>query len=106
MNQLSVEQAGHFRTVVATYIPDMDDPAAVEVLLVLVEICHILDLLPSVMDQIFGTRLLRGLATWGDLIPPRRRPGIVRRAWVWLPNQPRPKLYCIENDDTIRLPKA
>jgi hypothetical protein len=103
MNQLSAEQVGHFRTVANTYIPDMDDPAAVEVLLVVLEICQILDLLPAVVAEIFGERVLAALETWGDLVPPRRRQGLVRRAWVWLPNQPRPQLYGIEGDGTIRL---
>jgi hypothetical protein len=103
MNQLSAEQVGHFRTVANTYIPDMYDPAAVEVLLVVLELCHILDLTPAVVERIFGARVLATLETWGDLVPPRRRPGLVRRAWVWLPNQPRPGLYPIQDDGTIRL---
>ena len=74
MNQLSAEQVGHFRTIANTYIPDMYDPAAVEVLLVVLEICHILDLTPGVVEQIFGVRVLAALETWGDLVPPRRRP--------------------------------
>jgi hypothetical protein len=106
MNQLSPEQVGHFRTVANTYIPDMYDGAAVEALLVLVEVCHILDLLPTVMEEIFGPRVLQALDTWGDLIPPRRRPGLVHRAWVWLPNQSRPKLYPIASDGTIQLPTS
>ena len=103
MNHLSAEQVGHFRTVANTFIPDMYDPAAVEVLLVVLEICHILDLTPGVVEQIFGTRVLAVLETWGDIVPPRRRPGLVRRAWVWLPNQARPRLYPIADDGTIRL---
>ena len=97
---------GHFRTIANTYIPDMYDPAAVEVLLVVLEICHILDLTPTVVEQIFGVRVLVALETWGDLVPPRRRPGLVRRAWVWLPNQSRPGLYPIGADGTIRVHDA
>ena len=106
MNQLSAEQVGHFRTIANTYIPDMYDPAAVEVLLVVLEICHILDLTPAVVEQIFGVRVLAALETWGDLVPPRRRPSLLRRAWVWLSNQPRPRLYPIGDDGTIRLRNA
>ena len=106
MNHLSAEQVGLFRAVANTYIPDMYDPAAVEVLLVLVEICHILDLIPTVLEQIFGVRVLAALETWGDLVPPRRRPGLVRRAWVWLPNQARPRLYPLADDGTIRVREA
>ena len=103
MNQLSREQEGHFRTIANTYIPDMYDPAAVEVLLVLLEVCHILDLIPTVLARIFGARVLAALETWGDLVPPRRRPDLVRRAWVWLPNQARPRLYPLADDGTIRV---
>ena len=103
MNHLSADQVGLFRTVANTYIPDMYDPAAVEVLLIVLEVCHILDLIPSVLEQIFGPRVLAVLETWGDLVPPRRRPDLVRRAWVWLPNQPRPKLYPIAADGTIHV---
>ena len=103
MNQLSREQEGYFRTIANTYIPDMVDPAAVEVLLVLLEVCHILDLIPTVLARIFGARVLAALETWGDLVPPRRRPGLVRRAWVWLPNQARPRLYPLADDGTIRV---
>ncbi len=106
MNQLSAEQVGHFRTIANTYIPDMYDPAAVEVLLVLLEVCHILDLIPTVVARIFGARVLAALETWGDLVPPRRRPGLVRRAWVWLPNQARPRLYPLADDGTIRVREA
>jgi hypothetical protein len=102
MNQLSAEQVGLFRTIANTYIPDMYDPAAVEVLLVLLEICHVLDLTPGIVARIFGARVLAALETWGDLVPPRQRPDVVRRAWVWLPNQARPGLYPID-DGTIRL---
>ena len=103
MNQLSAEQVRLFRTIANTYIPDMYDPAAVEVLLVLLEICHILDLTPAIVARIFGERVLAALETWGDLVPPRRRPDVVRRAWVWLPNQTRPGLYLVADDGTIRL---
>ena len=103
MNYLSAEQVGLFRTVAVTFIPDMYDPAAVEVLLVLLEICHILDLTPAVVEQIFGVRVLAALETWGDLVPPRERPDPLRRAWVWLSNQPRPRLYPVAGDGTIRV---
>ena len=106
MNHLSAEQVGDLRAIANTYIPDMYDPAAVEVLLVLVEVCHVLDLIPTVLEQIFGVRVLAVLETWGDLVPPRRRPGLVRRAWVWLPNQARPKLYPIADDGTIHVHDA
>ena len=75
-------------------------------LLVVLEVCHILDLIPTVLEQIFGPRVLAVLETWGDLVPPRRRPGLVRRAWVWLPNQARPKLYPIADDGTIHVHDA
>ena len=106
MNQLSAEQVRLFRTIANTYIPDMYDPAAVEVLLVVLEICHILDLTPGIVARIFGARVLATLETWGDLVPPRRRPGLVRRAWVWLPNQTRPGLYPIDGDGTIHVHEA
>ena len=53
-NHLTQEQAGAFRTIVDTYIPDLHDPAAVEVLLVLLEVCHILEVSDYRMRKIFG----------------------------------------------------
>ena len=103
MNQLSPEQVGYFRTLVNTYIPDMYDGAAVEVLLVLVEVCHILDLLPTVMEEIFGPRCPPGPRHLGRPHPPTPPPRPRPPRWVWLPNQSRPQLYPIASDGTIQL---
>jgi hypothetical protein len=100
-HQLSQQQVDNLHTIVETYGPDLHDPAAVEVLLVLLEVCHILDVPEPRMGQIFGERRLHGLETWGDIVPPKRRPPKLRRAWVWAPNSYQPKLYPIEEDGTI-----
>jgi hypothetical protein len=102
-NYLSQQQANDLRTIVDTYIPDLHDPAAVEVLLVLLEVCHILEVSDYRMRKIFGARHLHALETWGDIVPPKRRPPQLQRAWVWLPNTYQPKLYPIAEDGAIRI---
>jgi hypothetical protein len=62
-----------------------------------------LDLLPGVVTRIFGPGMRERLETWSGEIPPRRRPSEVRRAWVWLPNESRPRLYPIDPVGIIRL---
>ncbi len=102
-NYLAPAQLGALRTIVATYLPDLSDPAAVEVLLVLLEVCYILDLSDYRMRQIFGARQLHALESWGDIVPPKQRPRELRRAWVWVPNTYQPKLYPIAEDGAIRI---
>ena len=102
-NQLNAEQAAQFAAIVTTYAPDLHDPAAVEVLLVVLEVCHILDLSDYRLRQIFGSRQLHALETWGDIVPPKQRPSELRRAWVWPSNTYQPKLYPIADDGTIRI---
>ena len=63
-------------------------------LLVLLEICHILQLSDYRLGKIFGSRL-HDLETWGDIVPPKRRPPQLQRAWVWVPNTYQPRLYPI-----------
>ncbi len=103
MNQLSSPQAAQFRALAGVYRADLLDPAAWEALLILLEICNILDLLPSVKDKIFGQGMVERLETWSGEIPHRRRPGQVQRAWVWLPNEPEPHVYPIGEEGTIEL---
>ena len=69
--QLSRAQLEQLQAVAQTYTPDLHDAAAVEVLLVLLEVGHILELSEGQLDRIFGPRCLRVLNTWGDVIPPR-----------------------------------
>ena len=95
MNVLSVGQKQQFKCLIDTYTPDLHDPAAVEVLLVLLEICRILDLLPHEVDRLFTSRVLKALASYGDTAPPKARPSPIQRAWVWLSNQPQPELHQI-----------
>ena len=54
MNQLSARQVAQFQSLAAIYRADLLDPAAWEALLLLLEICNILDLLPTVIERIFG----------------------------------------------------
>jgi hypothetical protein len=110
MNQLNIEQMAHFHEIAATYIPDMHELTAVEVLLVLLEICHILDIQPAAVEQIFGERVLRGLETWGDIVVPStagskaasKAPGQEpRRAWVWIPGRIGPMPCRIDENGSI-----
>jgi hypothetical protein len=102
-NYLSPDQARALRAIVDTYSPDLHDPAAVEVLLVLLAVCQILDVSDHRLRQIFGSRQLHALDTWGDIVPPKQRPGELRRAWVWLPNTAGPQLYPISADGAIQI---
>lgn len=71
---VSEEQVEHLRSIAAVYIPDMAnraDPAAAEVLLVLLEVCRILRLSPARVRRVFGERALRALEAWGEVIPAR-----------------------------------
>ena len=99
-NHLSQNQAKELQVIAGTYTPDLHDPAAVEVLLVLLEVCHILQLSDYRLGKIFGSHL-HALATWGDIVPPKRRPPQLQRAWVWVPNTYQPRLYPIAADGTI-----
>ena len=101
--QVSGPQLQQLQAVAQTYTPDMDDAAAVEVLLVLLEVGHILELSEGQIDRIFGRRCRRVLDTWGDVLPPRARAAEVQRAWVWLPNRRGPALYPIGEDGAIRV---
>ena len=105
-NHLSQKQAKELQVIAGTYTPDLHDPAAVEVLLVLLEVCHILQLSEYRLGKIFGSHL-HALETWGDIVPPKRRPPQLQRAWVWVPNTYQPRLYPIAADGTICIyPKA
>jgi hypothetical protein len=99
-NHLSRQQVKEVQLIVGTYTPDLHDPAAVEVLLVLLEVCHILQLSEQRLGTIFGS-YLHALETWGDIVPPKRRPPQLQRAWVWVPNTWQPRLYPIGEDGTI-----
>jgi hypothetical protein len=103
MNHPNPTQVEHFHAVAQTYVPDLDQPAAVEVLLVLVEVCHILDLPPVTMEQIFGANVLEALHTWADYIPTRRPHPGAQRAWVWMPGATRPLQARIGNDGAVRV---
>jgi hypothetical protein len=102
-NYLSPEQARELAKVVDTCSPDLHDPAAVEVLLVLLAVCHILDISDYRLRQIFGSRQLHALEARGDIVPPKQRPAELRRAWVWVSNRARPTLYPIGADGAIHL---
>ena len=101
-NQLSAGQAAQFEAIIATYAPDLHDPAAVEVLLVLREVCTILDFPLAELEQLFGARLLGALATWGDIVvSPKSRPAQVDRAWVWRVDRANPRPYRIDRKGFI-----
>jgi hypothetical protein len=95
------DQIQRLRVIVATYAPDLGDPAAIEVLLVLLEVCRIFDPAEQTLSSIFWPRLLERLDNWGDCAPERRRPAQVQRVWVWLPNQQTPRLLPIGEDGMI-----
>ena len=65
MSDLHQEQLSHIADIVGTYSADPDDPTSLEVLLVLQEICHILEIPHYEMVSIFGKRTLHALRTWG-----------------------------------------
>ena len=77
MSELQQEQLTHIADIVGTYSADPDDPTSLEVLLVLQEVCHILEISHYEMVSIFGKRTLHTLRTWGNdigttAVPPAR----------------------------------
>lgn len=107
MNHLSMGQKQQFQRIIAAYRPDLHDPApdpaAVEVLLILLEICHILDLLPNEIDHLFTPPVCKALETWEGAVVGVRRPPQNGRVWVWLPTQPRPQVRRIEANGVLRI---
>ncbi len=81
MSDLHQEQLSHIADIVGTYSADPDDPTPLEVLLVLQEICHILEIPHYEMVSIFSKRTLHALRTWGK--PTAATPG---------PHRPAPRL--------------
>ena len=71
MNQLSERQVAQFQSLAAIYRADLLDPGAWEALLLLLEICNILDLLPTVIERIFGEGIRARVETWSGGIHPR-----------------------------------
>ena len=71
MNQLSARQVAEFQTLAGIYRADLLDPGAWQALLLLLEICNILDLLPTVIDRIFGEGIRARVETWSGEIHPR-----------------------------------
>jgi hypothetical protein len=109
MNTLSAAQKRQFAALIAAYRSDLAgpaDPAAVEVLLILLEVCRILELLPADIEQLFTAGVLRRLRTWNGVIvharSPQPPPGPVRRLWVWRPGGGDPQLYAVAPNRTIR----
>jgi hypothetical protein len=100
MSDLHQEQLSHLAEIAGTYSADTDDPTSLEVLLVLQEICHILEISHYEMISIFGKRTLHTLRTWGEHGDAAASQG-PRRVWIWWPNAPRPVLCKILDDGTI-----
>jgi hypothetical protein len=72
MNQLSVRQVRQMGELAAVYRGDLLDPAAWEALLLLVEVCNVLDLPPRVMEEIFGEGMVARIETMSGEVPARR----------------------------------
>ena len=101
MSDLQQDQLSHISEIASTYSADTDDPTSLEVLLVLQEICHILEISHYEMVSIFGKRTLHTLRTWGSDHRDNGRPASPRRVWIWWPGSPRPALCKILDDGTI-----
>ena len=101
MSELQQDQLSHISEIASTYSADTDDPTSLEVLLVLQEVCHILEISHYEMVSIFGKRTLHTLRTWGSDRPENGSPSKPRRVWIWCPNAPRPVRCKILDDGTI-----
>ena len=101
MSELLQEQLSHISEIVGTYSADPDDPTSLEVLLVLQEVCHILEISHYEMVSIFGKRTLHTLRTWGSNHRENGSAPSPRRVWIWWPGSPRPALCKILDDGTI-----
>lgn len=109
MNTLSRAQKEQFQALVRTYTPDLHDAVVVEVLLVLIEVCRILDLLPSDIEQLFSPSVLQRVRCWnGVIVQPLGRQtqqGQLQRVWVWRPEWGEPQVLPVAPSGTIRLCK-
>lgn len=107
MNTLSAAQMQRIQRIIRLYRSDLDDPASVEVLTIILEMCRILDLLPSEVERLFTRRLLNRLEHWDSIIvyAPNQspHPAQLGRAWVWLPNHSAPQLVAVAPDGTTAL---
>jgi hypothetical protein len=74
-----------------------------EVLLVLLEACRGLGVAEEGLAAVFGAGLLHALETWGDVVPPKRRPARLRRVWVWLPDALSPQVYPVGEEGAVRI---
>jgi hypothetical protein len=101
--RFSARQAAALRAIVETYTPDRHDPAAMEVLLVLLEVCRVLGVGEEGLAAVFGAGILHALETWGDAVPPKRRPARLRRVWVWLPDACGPRVYPVGEAGAVRI---
>ena len=79
--------------------PTPTTPPRSEVLLVLQEICHILEIPHYEMVSIFGKRTTT-LRTWGKNNGTAGSVRGPRRVWIWWPNAPR-SVLCRIDDGTI-----
>jgi hypothetical protein len=102
VNTISDEQYGQLRAIARAYAPDLPDPTAAEVMLMLYEVCQVLKLEDNEILNLFGRRVFGFLCHWGDrpLAPappftrgqfapkPAEGPAAVRpaRVWVWPPD--------------------
>jgi hypothetical protein len=101
--RFTTRQIEHLRMIINTLAHDLHDPATVEILLVLLEVFYTLDVSDYYLRKLYGARCLHALRTWGDIVPPKRRPPQLTRAWVWVPNRYQPKIYPIAEDGTLRI---
>jgi hypothetical protein len=101
MSELTQDQLSHISEIVSTYSSDTDDPTSLEVLLVLQEVCHILEISHYEMVSIFGKRTLHTLRTWGNDHRENGSTASPRRVWIWWPGSPRPALCKLLDDGTV-----
>lgn len=66
MKTVSDEQYNQLRAVARAYAPDLPDPVAAEVLLMLYEVCQVLKLEDREILNLFGRRVFGFLCHWGD----------------------------------------
>lgn len=122
MNTISDEQYNQLRAIARAYAPDLPDPIAAEVLLMLYEVCQVLQIDDKEIIRLFGRRVFGFLCHWGErplapappftagqyAPPPAQGPAAARpaRVWVWPQDAAGPRFGLLNDESGIAYLRA
>jgi hypothetical protein len=114
---ISDEQYAQLRAIARAYAPDLPDPTAAEVMLMLYEVCQVLQMETGEIINLFGRRVFGFLCHWGDRpvapAPPftagqfvprlphgdaAQRPA---RVWVWPATAVEPRFGLLKDESAV-----